>query len=122
MSVLFIDGPAEDQRLSLRRAPFLLRVTRLGAPGEKLQFDALDMVDDEPMGYEDLFAYVLIEGPTRCFIRTSKRGAGGLHMIATYKMSPIQPTDPDMRTRKAWVAWCERNSAALGWKPAEGTQ
>lgn len=107
----FIDGPAWGQHLSLRRSPFLLRVTKRGTT-----FDALDQVGDEPETGEVLFAYVIAGKPSWCHIKSSKPGASGFFMIAQYKLVDPQPSPEEMATRRSWVAWCEKNAAALGWK------
>lgn len=109
--IRFHDGPARAQCLALRRAPYLLRVTRAGST-----FDALDLVDDVPHPDEQLFAYVLIEGPVSCHLKIAKPGRSGFYVMATYKLVPEQPADQDMRTRTRWAAWCGANAERLGWR------
>lgn len=110
----FHNGPAAGQVMDLGRAPFLLRVTQDGR-----RFDALDQPDDEPEPGERLHAYFLVEGPTACFVRAQRPKRSGLYIMAAYRAVPAQPRDEDMRTRARWVAWCEANAAALGWRPPE---
>ncbi len=112
--ISFRNGPASGQILTLHRAPFLLRVTQEGK-----SFDALDQLEDEPRAEEALHAYVLEDGPTAAFVRCSKPGRSGLVLIAAYRVVPTQPRDKDMRTRAAWVAWCEAHAPGLGYVKPE---
>lgn len=100
----FLDGPAERQGLSLKRAPRFLRVVQ-AAEG----WDALDQLDDTAAPHEKLFAYEIAGPPMRCFVRP-----GGLRMIANYSLVKEQPTDSQMRDNSSWRDWC---LAQVGQKP-----
>lgn len=102
---MFQDGPAKNVTLNLGRTPLLLRVTKNRA---KSAWDACNELDDEPFDEEDLFAYVLVEGPFRAFVRRSG-GGGGLAVVAAYRVLDPQPADAEMRTNEAWRAWCSAN-------------
>lgn len=102
MSSLFLDGPAKDQSLELRRTPRFLRVTR--APDLKL--DALDQLEDEPRAYETLMAYEIAGKPMRGFIDGAKYR--GPFVVASYRLVEPQPEDAEMRTIERWHAWCLR--------------
>lgn len=112
--IRFKDGPAAGQTLVLNRAPFLLRVVQQGK-----EFDALDLLEDEPTSEERIHAYVLIEGPLCAHLKLAKPARSGFYLLATYAAVPAQPRDKDMRTAAVWRAWCEANAAGLGWKPPE---
>lgn len=99
----FEDGPAKGQTLMLKRAPFLLRVTRKKLLGDVL-FDALDQLTDEPTPDEELFAYELTARPGWSFVDGSK--TRGLYAIGLYKLCEPQPSDEEMRSNSAWSAWC----------------
>lgn len=107
----FQDGPAAAQTLTLKRSPFLLRVTQDGQ-----SFDALDRLEDEPFDQEKIFAYYLIDGPLVVHLKIAKPGRSGFYNMATYKLVPDQPADEDMRTQARWVAWCAANAEKLGWR------
>jgi hypothetical protein len=106
----FLDGPAAEKRLMLKRGPFLLRVTVAGS-----EVDALDQPNDEPCQDEQLFAYRMEGEPGRCHLNFGG-GRGGWYVIATYRLITEQPSDAVMRSNSDWSNWCEQNAAALGWK------
>lgn len=106
----FTDGPARGKTLMLHRAPFLLRVTELCLPGndscDETVWDGLDQPNDEPSPAEHLHAYKLEAVPGFCHLRI--KGGGGFYPMATYALCNPQPPDAVMRTREAWVQWCEQ--------------
>lgn len=101
---LFMNGPANDQRLELRRSPRFLRV--VSAAGK---WDALDQLDDTPAPGEKIFAYEIIEGPFVVHLR--RRGGGGLYSAATYRYIEVQPSDEIMRSADNWRQWCQARAA-----------
>lgn len=105
MSTMFHDGPAKNVTLNLGRTPLLLRVTRSRT---KKTWDACNELEDEPFEDEEIFAYLLVDGPTRAFVRRSG-GGGGLVVIAAYRFLEPQPADADMRSNDAWRTWCSAN-------------
>lgn len=92
----FLDGPAEGQALSLKRAPRFLRVVQ-AAEG----WDALDQLEDTAAAHEKFYAYELEGTVMQCFVRP-----GGLRLIASYRAVKDQPTDGQMRENADWRDWC----------------
>lgn len=84
----------------LKRLACFLRVTNKGST-----WDGLDMPFDEPDAAEKLYAYELAEFVGTAHINMG-RGRGGFYPIARYRLVPNQPSDAQMRTTKAWQAWC----------------
>lgn len=105
--IKFLDGPAADEVLFLRRAPVLLRVTR--SPTGK--WDALDQLDDEPRPREKIFVYRRVSEPTRYHMKMCPRSGSGFYMNAEYKLFAEQPADEIMRETVAWRKWCEEKKA-----------
>lgn len=103
----FIDGPAAGIALTLRRAPVFLRVVR--SPGG--DWDALDMLDDEPKPRESVTVYVLTGRPAAACVdgrdRKTGRRFGHRCAIARYRVVDPQPGDEQVRDTAAWRAWCE---------------
>lgn len=99
----FRNGPADDVRLLLRRAPLLLRVVHFAAAGDGPRAErwaALDQVDDHPGVDETITVYV----------RTSRIQPVHVHrhgwfQQANYELAPFQPDDSDLRTNSAWQKW-----------------
>lgn len=107
----FLDGPAKDVSLSLRRAPLFLRVTR----NTKGVWDALDQLADGPEPGETVYAYQLISKPIsfHLCVRGKNRAAGGWYQAGEYKFVSDQPTETEMMDTSAWRAWCELNHLAV---------
>lgn len=110
--IKFLDGPAKDQTLMLRRAPIMLRVTRQVIART---FDALDQLTDAPDDGEEIFVYrqESYDGHVHLNCRGKNRSAGGFYPIATYRLLPDQPEDKHVRTNAAWAAWCDANRERL---------
>lgn len=96
----FQKGPADGQKLLLKRAAKFLRVTE-----EAGKWDALDQLEDTPRPAEKLHAYQIIGTPGSCHINMG-RGRGGFYIVATYQFCEQQPTDEQMRDNKLWREWC----------------
>jgi hypothetical protein len=99
--VRFLDGPAANVVLSLRRVPMFLRVV-IDADGT---VDALDQLDDEAKPSEEIWVYRLEGEPTRMHV--CRRGPGrGCSSVwhAEYRQCPQQP-DEAVRDNAAWQAW-----------------
>lgn len=111
---MFQDGPAKNVTLNLGRTPLLLRVTKSRT---KKTWDACNEIEDEPREDEEIFAYLLIDGPFRAFVRRAG-GGGGAVVIAAYRLLDPQPADADMRTNDAWRTWCSANDPR---KPCKGS-
>lgn len=101
---LFMNGPANDQRLALRRSPRFLRVVTAAG-----KWDALDQLDDTPASGEKIYAYEIIEGPFVVHLR--RRGGGGVYSAATYRYIEDQPSDEIMRAAGDWRQWCQTRAA-----------
>ncbi len=102
----FLDGPAADQILALRRAPLLLRVVQ----NPKGEWDALDQLGDTPGDKEKIFVYVLTEkaGYMHICVRGKGRKGGGYYAVANYRYVP--DAHPNcLRDTEAWRAWCREN-------------
>lgn len=95
----FEDGPAKGQTLMLHRLVRFLRVTK-----DKGKWDALDLINDEPMDSEKLYAYELRDH--KGSIHTNP---GGFFPVASYKFCVVQPTDTEMRKESTWHDWCYKN-------------
>jgi hypothetical protein len=105
--ISFHGGPADGQKLQLKRAPRFLRVvesfrTDLLLPGK---FDALDQLGDQAEPEEAIFAYEVRGDVGRLHLNYGG-GKGGWYVIADYHFLPCQPTDSEMRSDAAWQAWC----------------
>lgn len=110
----FNNGPARGKLLSLKRAPFFLRVC-VGpilddTDHDNAKIDALDQPHDEPSKHEQLFAYRLTAKPGHIHIN-ARGGKGGFFPLADYTLVDTQPSDAVMRDRKTWVQWCEANQS-----------
>jgi hypothetical protein len=107
----FLDGPAADQSLMLRRAPFFLRVVQ----SRNGTWDALDQIDDEPKATEKLFVYVRVGGFTEMHLcaRGGGKSAAGWYQLANYRLHEEQPDDATMRSRERWQAWCQEKGPPL---------
>ncbi len=99
----FIDGPARDAALSLRRTPLFLRVV-IDQDGT---VDALDQLDDKPEKTEKIYVYRLVEGSVSHAI-ACRRGEGCTPIPgAEYKIHTEQPQDEEIRSTEAWRKWTE---------------
>lgn len=101
----FLDGPAADVFLSIRRAPFLLRV--VCSPTGK--WDALDQLDDTPAPRERIYVYARKTQPTRMHISCRPRSGSGWYESADYSILTEQPADEVMRDNALWRTWCQEN-------------
>jgi hypothetical protein len=111
--VIFLDGPAKGQVLSLSRATVFLRVVH-----DNKTWDALDQLDDTPKPDERIFAYQCSEYKGCAFIDgTGKDGRTGWRTaIASYQLVKDQPTDAEMRSTFGWQKWCEAEAERQGLK------
>lgn len=100
----FLDGPAADVALDLRRAPLFLRVCR---NRRTLEWDALDKLVDTPKASEDLHCYYRIT-PANRWVHMRP---GGYFALAEYRLFPEQPAEAVMRNTGPWRAWCVNNAA-----------
>jgi hypothetical protein len=98
----FLDGPAEGAKLSLGRAPRLLRVVINGAAG----VDALDQLDDQAERCESIYVYRLEGAPQHGFACSRSKGCQ-LLVFARYRLYHDQPDDATMRDNAAWRAWAK---------------
>lgn len=98
----FLDGPARDVRLLLKRAPEFLRAVM--APGG--EWDALDQLDDTPKATEKIVAYRMVGKSSRFHLCRSPRSMSGWYYEADYRVVCPQPADAEMRTTDAWRKWC----------------
>ena len=87
----FLNGPAAGVKLTLSRAPVLLRI----AIGRGGRLSALAGLDDEPSDDERILAYVT-------------HGEPGQDNAITYILNPDQPTDNILRQTEAWRSWCHQ--------------
>jgi hypothetical protein len=102
--VNFLDGPALGVELPLRRAPFLLRVTRSSLFGD---WDALDQVEDVPTANAVITVYRLASVPSRMNITYHTPGGrrrGESLVQATYQHFGVeQPNEHDARCPVCWM-------------------
>lgn len=105
----FIDGPAEGQSLSLKRAPVFLRVV-FNHTTET--WDALDRLEDEPELGEDVHVYWLNSKPGICHLHSRKPGASGWFTIAEYKhCNTLSISQIELRDNNQWYLWVRANCA-----------
>lgn len=98
----FLDGPANGQRLMLRRAPIFLRVELKNG-----KWDALDQISDEPQQGALLYVYRLASEVGTCHMNFG-RGKGGWYSIADYRYygDDRQPPETVMQDLSQWHTWC----------------
>lgn len=104
--ITLIHSPTEKQTLMLRRAPYFLRVVR-----DKLgKVDALDQLRDEPRDDETIRVYVRDPGAMQrgVHLNTGGKKGGGWFAVATYRVSPLQPSDDIMRRNGLWAEWATK--------------
>lgn len=117
---IFLDGPAQNdgqfvagsqplrrapsKPLLLRRAPHFLRAVVSRVSGD---IDALDQLTDTPTESEDVYAYVMVSGPSSMHIcaRGKDRGRAGFYQGGTYRLCDPQPTNDQLRDHDAWRGW-----------------
>jgi hypothetical protein len=107
--VIFLDGPAENQGLFLRRSPTLLRV----CVGPRGRLDALDDPADVATEDEDLYVYRLAGRPSWMHVRAGKGMGGGRWAVAFYKLLEPAPPADVVRNNDAWSVWCRTNKESL---------
>jgi len=103
--IRFLDGPASDVALALRRAPHFLRVV-FNPRAKAESFDALDQLDDVPKPHERITVYVKSADRGRYHLKCSPRSASGFYISADYRLYDRQPDDATARDTAAWQAWC----------------
>lgn len=93
--ITLLDGPGQGRHLLLRRAPLLLRIVHDDAGN----WDACDLLGDEPDGQEAILVYYL----------ASRRGAVHIDFtwfpIADYRLFAELPDDATLRDTERWRAW-----------------
>lgn len=109
--IRFLDGPAKDVKLRLRRAPLVLRAVR-SPSGE---WDALDQLGDAPRPGETIVVYVRASdvGSYHLCVRGKNRAAGGWYLDARYRVLDEQPADDQVRETAAWRAWVNERLDSL---------
>ena len=110
--IIFLDGPAQGQRLMLKRAPILLRVVRDGA-----KWDALDQLEDTPKPTEEIFVYEQVGTPSWAHIcRSPKAGGSGMFMMAEYQalVSEHPPAEDALRDNRRWREWAAEEAKRRG--------
>lgn len=102
----FVDGPAKGQTLMLRNCPAYLRVTQ--AQGV---WDALDLPDDSPTQFEEVWAYKRIGEGGHAFIDFGgkDRKASGCYAMAEYRFVRAQPPAEMLRNNTLWQYWCDHS-------------
>lgn len=108
-NIRFLDGPAANQVLNLRRAPVVLRVVQ----SSRGNWDALDQVGDVANAQERIYLYGLQSVPRFHFIRSSQKSLSGGWANAEYSFMCKQPAEFTMRDNDLWNAWCDQNQTAI---------
>lgn len=103
----FIDGPAQNTALTLKRTVKFLRVTQLND-----HFDALDQPNDTPLPQESITAYRPKLHLGNCHINAG-RGRSGFYPINQYQLVSPQPPDEILRDESKWSHWCHKNDFKL---------
>jgi hypothetical protein len=106
---LFLDGPAAGATLSLRRAPYLLRVIVDTSGG----IDALDQLDDEPTEEEEVFVYALAAPPQKAHVcyGGKDRHRSGWFEFGIYRHLPDVDGER-LRETTAWRVWATAHADA----------
>ncbi len=105
--ISFVNGPAAEKSLMLKRAPIFLRVAIVGD-----DVDALDQLDDKPKPTETLYVYRrLTEKPSPFHIRAAK--FSGWFLSADYALFEIQPDAETLRDSDRWREWCSQQWETL---------
>lgn len=109
--IIFLDGPAEGQRIEAGRTPIMLRAVR--ASDET--WDVLNDLHDVARPDEEIFVYRMEGPPTRMHVLRTVgcRRRGEWRSEAFYRLLPQQPGDQRTRRNEDWIAWCEANRAEL---------
>lgn len=112
----FEAGPAAGVVLELRRAPLYLRVVFRSDLLGPAEFDALDLLGDEPRADESIAVYRRKAPAGRLHLDYSDkqgRRRGRWMTLAEYVYLEQQPDHATMRDTTNWRAWCiERHAAA----------
>lgn len=103
----FLDGPAGGRSLSIRRAPYLLRVV---VDRETGALDALDLIADRPSPTEDIHVYRLAAPPQTAHVCGRGAGASGWFEFGIYHHVPDAPVDA-LRDTAAWQRWAVERHA-----------
>lgn len=122
--VSLLDGPAEGQTLTLRRAPVYLRVVRdpmapennklvKRAKDKRLEWDALDQLEDEPADGEEIYVYRRVSDQGPVHICTIPRSRSGWYRMAEYRHVPDVDGE-DLRDTVAWRRWCVDRAESEG--------
>lgn len=101
--ISFIDGPAADINLQLRRAPRLLRV--VFDPKGKT-WDALDQLEDKPTRSEQVTVYEVAPHTLSRYhlcVRGKGRAASGWYWAGLYFQCHEQPIGDE--AQNAWATW-----------------
>lgn len=94
--------------LALHRTPLYLRFVVIASRCGRLQWDALDLLDDEPDAKEQVIAAQRRSMDTVHIDRTIKgRRVGTWHHSAWYQVCDPQPPEDVKRDRERWQAWCQ---------------
>lgn len=107
--IVFMDGPAMGQVLTLKRAPVVLRVVC----GFGNRWDALDQVDDTAEPDEHIFVYKRRKHPGSYHVKCSKKSQSGFFLSAEYRLFEVQPPDDVVRDNDRWSAWCRKNEMEI---------
>ena len=106
----FLDGPAKDQTLCLRRCPLFLRVTSRRKRDGGATFDALDSLADAPADDEAIYTYRRVGGVGSVHLdyteKKTGRRKGVTYATGEYRIHEPQPPDEVMRDRDQWRQWC----------------
>ena len=111
----FEGGPAAGVVLELRRAPLYLRVVFRSDLLGPAEFDALDLLGDEPRDYERVVVYRRKAPAGSMHIDYSDkqgRRRGRWMTLAEYVYVEDQPDAECVRDTSNWRAWCVEHHAA----------
>jgi hypothetical protein len=103
--IRFLDGPAADVALAVRRDPLFLRAV-FNPRAKAGPWDALDQLDDAPKPHERIAVYLRIWRRSPVHVKACRRSESGFFADAGYRLSERQPDDATARDAEAWRAWC----------------
>lgn len=110
----FLDGPAVDVVLALRRAPVFLRAVRDRESARVRDWDACDQLEDRPSPNETVVVYRRVSAPFRAHINRGRRHGGCMWVeAADYRVIDPQPDDATLRDNNAFRAWAWAQTGAL---------
>jgi hypothetical protein len=106
--IRFVDGPASEVVLTLKRAPLFLRVVRNSRTRE---WDGLDQLADTPGADEQIFVYLRLGEAGWMHINRGRKGSG-IYAMGSYRYYRHED-GTDLGDNAKWQSWCWRQVEAM---------